>query len=447
MLLLVFFKSHSQKLKFINVFDTLKCNIENNYVGYLTANTESVEYKNLVNSISEKTRDKNFDLNYYRALKEYLNFFNDPHLTFGFKFKNSTDSAFFKNDSAFVKLLKKSTRANSNLTLKEITFLSGEWIDDLSSKIYISKYDSKTLIGKVKTFDNKYWFENQIKFIIFKKNNKLYTFYETKDHFVRNSILKTNAKEITFGRFFKLFKKSNYFESIKDFKFNKFNNGFCYLRLPSCDPDSLDIVDSILKTNHNKIINTDNLIIDLRNNIGGSRQITNLLMPYVSNGEYIDFGSRQRNTPLIREAYRSFALSQEDTIIRKEYLDLFYKFSNNNEKYIYETNEKIVKVETTYKKPIKVYMLINEKTVSMAEIFTLSLKNSPKIITLGSNSAGATIFTDFKNVNIYNNFLKLNCPTFESNLLKIYNKRNLEVKPDIEINIPNEDWLKFILSL
>lgn len=363
-----------------------------------------------------------------------------------FNFNNQKDSSFFKNDESLNKVISNlAKRKIEEFTLSEFNYFLGDWIEDNDSQITFEKLNNKIIVGKIINSDFKYWFPDQIKLVLYKKNSQVLTYYQNRDHYTRNDSIKALVDEIVIGRFVRMFKRSNYFNEIKDFAYSNYPDSVGYLRIPNCDKQNLNVLDSILKNNHSAILGKKKMIIDLRNNLGGVRSVTNLLLPYVTEGKYQTNASRKRNSPLIRKQFEDFIKITNDSAKIKDYSR---RLDDTSSSYISSHKENQISIDTFYKSNFTTYILINRKSISMAEIFVLSLLPNERLKIVGEESAGATVFGDIYRKVLKCGFWSVLCPTFETHgLINKYGVRNYSVKPDIYLNLPSKDQINYIRSL
>ena len=444
----VYFYSRSQCNKCLENLNFLIDSVETNYVGFPSfLKSDGKSYKFFKKNIIEKAqKQEKINIECFRLLKTYIFNFRDPHLNIVFNFNTKLDSTFFQNDDYFNSLIKQNKIRGENYTLNEEETILGDWIEDTNNKLTLMKSSNNLILGKATSTDSVQIFKNQIRFILFKKNGIWQSIFQNKDHFVRDTReVKIYNGEILIDRFIRLFRDKNYFDEISKFEYKPINDSFSYLRVPDCLASSVKVLDSLLKKNHNEIVKRNNLIIDFRNNGGGLRKVTNLLFPYVTNGKWTYFGARNRNTNDIRVLYNKLYINEKDSSEKERFLLINHNLKTNPNYFITLTEE-IFETDTFYKLPKKVYIMLNRKSVSMPEVFTMSVKISSKVIVVGEESAGALIYTDAKKYKLPCTLFNVLIPTFESELLDKYGKRDLPVKPDLELNLPQKDWISKILS-
>ncbi|NLA24020.1 MAG: peptidase S41 [Bacteroidales bacterium] len=166
-----------------------------------------------------------------------------------------------------------------------------------------------------------------------------------------------------------------------------------YLRIPSFEHSEKKAIDSVLNVNKQKILATKNLIIDIRNNGGGSDASYNEIIPYLYTNPIRTVGAEFLSTKLNNQRMLDFinkeeyGFSEEDKKWAKNAYDKLEsklgQFVNLNENII-----SISKKDTIYPFPQNVGIIINEANGSTAEQFLLEAKQSKKVKLFGVTTFG-----------------------------------------------------------
>ncbi|MCW4469778.1 S41 family peptidase [Flavobacterium sp. MFBS3-15] len=201
-------------------------------------------------------------------------------------------------------------------------------------------------------------------------------------------------KDIVASNDFQL-KDSTYFEAL--------NDRTAYLRIYSFSYDELNNIDSILEANHNIIISKRNLIIDIRNNSGGSDLSYHPILPYIMK-------KRKYTMPIKSDIWisednlRNFdskkylygVVSKKDSINAEKRIRILAKHVGE----FSTSNFNIVKLPITYKYPENVFIITNKQVASSAEGFVLTAKQSSKVKVVGKNTAGVISYGDWRKVEL-----------------------------------------------
>jgi hypothetical protein len=168
-----------------------------------------------------------------------------------------------------------------------------------------------------------------------------------------------------------------------------------YLKVPSFDLPFFEpvkkVVDSLKRT-----ALPANMIIDLRDNGGGSILVSNMLLDYVYTGPIKMAGSAfktsERNIK-DQEALVSNKLinNKFDTVEFKERIAKYRAAPNS----LFTTDEDYeITMDSVYVFPNRVYILMNRFSGSATELFILQARQSGKVTLVGENTRGAIDYTN-----------------------------------------------------
>ncbi len=224
------------------------------------------------------------------------------------------------------------------------------------------------------------------------------------------------------------------------------------LRIPHMWYQFKTTIDSLVSNNLQTLTSTENLIIDIRNNGGGSDYTYESLIPLAFTNPIRTIGAEFRATPLNNEMLRSVvnepSLDQEIRSWAKQMLD---KAKKNNGSFVPmdTTTVSIRKYDTIYASPQNIAILIDHHVASASEQFLLEMKQSRKVKLYGITTAGAL---DMANVND----VVSPCKDF---LLSYALSRRMRI-PDMSVDekgiapdyyldpsIPSHQWISYVRSL
>ena len=248
-----------------------------------------------------------------------------------------------------------------------------------------------------------------------------------------------------------------YFKSNKTSEpfLEKVNEKTIYLRIPSFDIEQKKSIDSILLSNKSLLSTTENLVIDLRYNGGGSDHSFKEILPYLYTNPIrtvgVQFLSTELNNKYIYNIYENaekYGISAEN---KAEYKKIYDKLSVNLGKYV-DMNEEIVgvtKYNTILPYPKNIGIIINQGNASSTEQFLLSAKQSKKVKTFGTPTMGAL---DVSNMN----FVEAPCKNFElgytiskSFRIPTFPIDDIGIQPDyfIDSKIPEYKWIEYVTEI
>lgn len=221
-----------------------------------------------------------------------------------------------------------------------------------------------------------------------------------------------------------------------------------YIKIASFDIDYKPTIDSILKANESLLNNVPNLILDLRDNGGGSDDSWDGLIPYIYSNPIKFIGADVWATDATIEGYKRYL---EDKNLPKESVSRLNSEISKMEmakgKWIKKNDDEVVSSYAVKLYPKKVVILINKWCGSSTEEFLLAAQQSSKVILVGENTIGNLDYSNVVRVpfSCYPYFL--NYASTRSRRLKI-NKGidNVGIAPKYQLT-ENDDWIKQALKL
>lgn len=348
------------------------------------------------------------------------------------------------------------------LLKKDENGFEGVWVSE-PYKIGIKKVGNEYL-GFIIEADGVYWTKGQIKLRI---KEDLSSTYYMRDHSAQNfksaNLLGNNYLEMGFITLERTFPKVNpepqierYFKAIsaENPYFEKVNNNTVLLRIPSFSWQVKSQIDSIIAMNKETIFQKTNLIIDLRNNGGGSDESYNEILPLLYTNPIRTIGVEFLSTELNNQRLLNILnglygkISDED---RKWVQESYYKLSKHIGEFVMLNEYPITETtfDTIHKFPKNIGIIINENNGSTTEQFLLAAKQSKKVKLFGTTTTGVLDIS-----NMY--FVKSPCEEFELGYSLSKSMRIPEmtiddkgIQPDyyIDKEIPKYEWVKFVIEI
>lgn len=236
--------------------------------------------------------------------------------------------------------------------------------------------------------------------------------------------------------------------------FEKIDNQTTLLRIPRFWGSEKSKIDSVILANKDIILQTPNLIIDLRNNGGGSDGSYYELLPLLYTNPIRTVGVELLSTPLNNQRMLDFINKDE------------YGFDEGGKKWAQESYDKLSKhigefvmlnqypvtitsYDTVYTYPQNIGIVINENNGSTTEQFLLAAKQSKKVKLFGTTTVGVLDIS-----NMY--FVKSPCKEFELGYSLSKSMRIPEmtiddkgIQPDyyIDKGIPKYEWIKYVTGI
>jgi len=213
--------------------------------------------------------------------------------------------------------------------------------------------------------------------------------------------------------------------------------------------DTEEIIQKFVSTNHDKLLEANTFIIDVRNNGGGSDYSYAPLLPYIYSGPvskpFVGMWLSKENKKMFNEWYEDVdltdpELTEEDieylNTLRTEEDIMFY---NSDEMYFVDT------LDTIHPGPRHVAIITNKWSASSAETFVYGAIQSDRVTTFGQSTAG--VIDGFNGNDIIHECFALTYPT-------CVRSRNLDehaidphgIEPDILLAEDKDDVISFIIN-
>jgi len=255
-----------------------------------------------------------------------------------------------------------------------------------------------------------------------------------------------------------------YFEAIEATEpyFRKLDDSTAYIRIPSFKPSEKSKIDSLLKLHHLAILNSPNLLIDIRNNGGGGDASYEELIPYLYTNPIRKIGVEYLATAYNKQMWLDFANNEgfikelyggEDWPIdmQKECEGIYKKLSAYDGGYVSLDDSAISEtvLDSIYPYPENVGVIINNYVGSTAEQFVLEAKQSMKVKLFGTTTAGAL---DMSNLN----FIESPCGKYYIKFASSRSKRlpenridDIGIQPDyfLDGGIPKYKWTEYVTRM
>ena len=460
------FSSKAQTCDCVKNFEWLQSTFEKNDAGfqYVIEQKGVTAYKEHNVKTVQEVKNAQTEVDCYVALNTWLQFFRKGHLYL----------QLLKYDEGAIDTLKiRETFKN----WKQITINLSEFKKTLSRekkvgfqgiwqlnnyKVGIVRQD-ETYVGFIIEADGVHWSKNQIKFEFkIDENNKAAGSYYMQDHAAQpidELYLFSNNNLVINGSIWKrveyLFEESpevvRYFNlmNTKKPQFLKLSDTSVLLRIPSFSEVYKKDIDSLVEANHKTIINTPHLLIDIRNNGGGSDYSYENILPYLYTQPFKLYEVEMLSTPLNNSRYDRLIKSGN---FSKELIEKFsleqQQLNSKLNQFVNLSGEKLRELtfDIIYTSPQKVSILINGGNASSAEEFILTAKQSRKVKLYGTTTAGILDISNMNQTVSPDGCFKLGYALSRSLRLPEYPVDPHGIAPDVYIdnNTPKYEWINFV---
>lgn len=461
-LLFLFLLAFSLKAQNCNCGDNFRFVVEKikkNYIGYndKVSSSNQLQFQKFTDSL-QNIATASSPYKCTGLIRDWLSFFEDKHIDFGIDFsKLSPDSVrfFFENEekTRWSESIFKSYLKNNDERLDSIEGIWNFGIYEIGIVKDSTKRDLE-FIGFVIKADSARWMPQQIKFKIKKTGNQYETIYFSGgDHSINypNLIVQKDLLDFgLFGRWKRGEKKTKTASPSKIVppelmaSFKVLDDQTSLLTLPSFDIKYKSRIDSLIDNNKDNLSTTKHLIIDVRDNPGGTTGCFEKLIPYLyTNPIHIDGGIVLATEDNIRDCYeKDYSYSSLET--RK-------KIKKNNEKLRAHLGElyplykpETIKLSKTLKKPERISILINKNTASSGEYFILRAEQSKKVTLFGQNTSGMVDYGEIAITHPPCVFFTLIYPVAKSLLSLKRPLDNIGIAPNVRIPEREKDWINFV---
>ena len=326
---------------------------------------------------------------------------------------------------------------------------------------------AREYVGFILEADSVYWMPNQVKIEWPEAldNGEFSTIFYMRDHSKRefnsrllgNNILKTDyfywerlypeyPADPSMDRYLKSMQaRSAFIEPIDD--------DAVLLRIPSFNGSNQQYIDSILAANHDLISSRPILMIDIRNNGGGSDRSYSEILPYLYTNPIRIVGLEFYSTTLNNSRMLSFANNADwDEESRQWAQEAYDKLSRQIGEFVNlgEDGEQvsIVEFDTVATYPERVGILMNENCASTSEQFLLAAKQSQKVKLFGVSTAGVLDISNQLQVDFPCGTYELYYSLSKSFRIPDFAIDDIGIQPDFLMNkfIMDEEWLDIALK-
>jgi len=327
------------------------------------------------------------------------------------------------------------------------------------------KQQGDEYVGFIIEADGVYWRRGQVKLRIRPEGEEAGAVFYMRDHsareFEKAELLGNNYLKMGFVLLERSFPQMEPDDQIEQYVrsmnasapyLEAVNEQTLLLRIPSFSYNQKQLIDSVIHASRDEILRTPHLIIDLRNNGGGSDASYHELIPLIYTNPIRTVGVMYLSTTLNNQRMLDFANDESwpesDRKWAKEAYDTLNKhlgeFVNLGDSPVSITTR-----DTIYPYPKQVAIIINENNASTTEQFLLAAKQSKKVKLFGTTTYGILDIS-----NMY--FVPAPCGNFELGYCLTKSMRIPEMtidgkglQPDfyLDKSIPDYEWIQFVASV
>lgn len=435
----------AQKCNCTKEFLFVKTFIEKNYVGFSDKLKliQPTFYQNKTKQLIFSTKTKKANENCLLIISQYLDLFKDNHIGIGANFDVT------KTDSTF-------------LLTKEFVYLSPQKIQGLQNSkkvegIYLKNFDTAYTIALIKKetsitdyigviVDSKLpnWKRGMVKLeakkindsvlkgILYLRNHlpKVEWFYIGKNRLGGDLQREGNMPE------------NLIYEPYRPVDAKKVSNKTFYIKISDFDASNAKNIDSVFST-YKQILDTiPNLILDLRDNGGGSDFSFYPILKYIYTNPVKNIGVDVLATEAVIKGWRDVLKDEDISEEAKNSISNMIELMESKKNSL--VNIVPDEIDSNFSKltyPKKVAILIDNRCASTTEQFLLFAKQSSKVILLGQNRQGTLDYSNVRQTSFYCMPYILRYSTTRSRRIDINQAiDNIGIKPSIYLPL-NKDWI------
>ncbi|MET3036659.1 S41 family peptidase [Chryseobacterium sp. NRRL B-14859] len=419
------------------------------------------------NEFLNKIRNIKSDTECTKALYEWLTFFRSGHISISKieKDNKQPQSASDENQKTEVVTID-IEKFKKDIQSKKDSEIEGIW-ETPPYTVGIKKFGD-TYKGFIITSGAENWKPNEVKLTINADKTKGMFYLRDKSGVEANAIKFIGKNYLQVGGFL-LKRLAPVFEPEPDVEayleiigaekplLKEINKNTLLLRIPSFKGTFKKDVDSILLANKSKIESTENLIIDIRNNGGGSDNTFSKIIPYLYTNPIRSvraplYSTRLNNQRMLDlyENYEKYGIPKDERAFLKKSYD---KLNKNLGQFVIlqddDSKVSIAKLNKISPYPKNVGIIINQGNGSTAEEFLLAAKQSKKVKLFGVTTAGVLDISNMYFVNSPCNEFKLGYCLSKSFRIPDMAIDGKGIQPDyyIDQTIPDDQWINHVSDI
>jgi hypothetical protein len=221
------------------------------------------------------------------------------------------------------------------------------------------------------------------------------------------------------------------------------------IKIPGGTQRDGQIIDSIVKADHNKIAKSKTLIIDLTNNLGGKSNVYSSLWPFIYTNPIVKHQTAiyctEDNIVQLEQAVDEYQKGGNlDSIALLQMKDWIKMLKDSIGKFVLNAADTI-KFDSVYSTPSNVGIIINYAGQSATELMLFMAKQSKKVKLFGEHTMGAADYLDYSPTYLPSKKYKLYIATSKRVITNDGPKIDgTGIYPNIPIPDEVQDWQKFV---
>ncbi len=438
-------------------FDWLRQKLALNYSGYrdkVTAQTQA-NFDRHVADFQTKIASATSDTMCLRLLDEWARWFRDGHVQLYVKGGATSDdpAAIRQRFAAWEKISMTETEARAYLdqpgrdAVEGIYQLAG---GNYRVALVRNARPSRDFAAIILKADSVWWTPGQVKFDLKQTEpGKFSVRFFMRDHSERKTEAVLNDKKLEFkdlGAWYKMYPgTAGEMPKPQIFTLGKLDAATLLFIVPTMNESVRLELDSLIEANAALLEHIPNLIIDCRNNGGGSDITFYPLKPYVYSGPVKGYRGQIYSTDDNIQKYENLRHSKD---FPKKYRRYFGKTADKMKRHkgelIGKCGEATEKFKGAKPYPQRVAILINGNCASSCEQFVFFARQSARVTLIGQNTAGILDYGNLHNLDFPCGRFGLAYPTSRSCAVSVGKGIDgVGIPPDVRIEDTKTDWVDF----
>lgn len=437
-------------------FNWLQQKLALNYPGYrdkVTPQTQT-EFERHSATFAAKIATAHTDTACFRLLTAWTRWFHDGHI----QISNRTPPG--PDDTAAIRLRfydwekinLNETEARRYLNQPGLAPVEGIYVNaegNYRIALVRSPLPDRDYVGIVLQADSVWWLPTQVKFEL-KKNgpNRFSSYYYMRDHSMRKLPAILQGGVLSFneiGSWYRQYPGPPEKPAPPEvFKLVQLDSQTLLLTLPTMNESVRKQLDKLIDKNKRLLETTPNLIIDCRNNGGGSDITFAPLKPYVYSGPVT---APRMQIYVTADNIGKYEAWQQDKNFpgsqRKQVGRFLRKMKQHPGEFYGECDPYSEKVNGLKTNPKKVVILINGRCASSCEQFVFFARQSKRVVLMGQATAGIFDYGNLHRLDFPGGMFSLAYPTSRS--CGIAEGKGIDGKgiaPDVRIDDDRADWIE-----
>jgi hypothetical protein len=231
--------------------------------------------------------------------------------------------------------------------------------------------------------------------------------------------------------------------------FEQLNPTTLYISIPSFNPGQKAAIDKIIADNREKLLSTENLIIDVRGNGGGFSTSYGEIMPLLYTNPIRTPGFAFYATPLnIAKTEELLGMEEIDEDTRGQIAALVGKMKTHPGEFVLsgDNEVEIETFDTVHEFPRNVGIIVDGRCGSATEMFLMAAKQSRKVKLFGVTTLGSHDISDVRPVDSPEGRYRLRYATSRSANISGMPIDDIGLQPDyyLDETIPGHKWVEFV---